>query len=336
MITAATLTTALETEQRCSDSNFAVILPVGPDGMDLYRGLELIKALIHWQPNIGWFVIVDDSVRHRGLADVSIFPASCAVVTLLNPRLGRGDGLHGGLFVGIACALSWVQAHTTADFVLKVDTDALAIGPFADSIRQCLKRVPRAGIIGTIGFSCNPYLQSNLRREPELLKVHRELSTTSIRSLASAPSIHKTESLRHFSIAQLEALLPISSHIDAAISHGYSTSDYCQGGAYVVTREMLDRMAGAGYLAVANAWSELPVGEDMILAMYSRAVGLELYDYSKPGEPFGVQARGLPYSPEVLQMLGHSLIHSVKDDRCYSESRIRAFFAARQCVHVEK
>jgi hypothetical protein len=316
------------TREHGHSQRFAVLIPVGPSPVDLYRGVELVKSLLRWQPSVGWCVILDDSPAPRGLSDLTIFPQHCSAITLVNPRLGRGDGSHGGLFAGIAAALSWLQASTNADFVLKIDTDALVIGPFAESVRSRLVREPDTGVLGAVGFSCNPHFRAmqNLSREPELLRAYRALVTEPHKrgnSLGDSFQLCGVD-LR---AEQMRSLLAILPHIKSAIGHGYASSEYCQGGAYVITRQMMDRMKSQDYLSCANLWTDLPIGEDMIMAMYTYAVDLRLRDLSGPDEPFGVQAQGLPYSPEILKRLKYSLVHSVKNDRCYSENDIRAFFA---------
>jgi hypothetical protein len=62
-------------------------------------------------------------------------------------------------------------------------------------------------------------------------------------------------------------------------------------------------------------------------------VGLDAADLGSPGEPFGVQAVGLPYPPEILLELGYSIVHSVKDTPRMSEKSIRQIF--RQAQHPQ-
>jgi hypothetical protein len=85
-------------------------------------------------------------------------------------------------------------------------------------------------------------------------------------------------------------------------------------------------MAVNGYLEDPLKWQYLPLGEDVIISMYTYAIGLRLEDFSDVGEPFGVQWRGLPYPPQDLLSRGHSVIHSVKNDRQLGEDGIRQFF----------
>ena len=70
----------------------------------------------------------------------------------------------------------------------------------------------------------------------------------------------------------------------------------------------------------------MAVPEDVMMGMFTRTVGLECSDFSRPGEPFGSNWRGLAYSPREMLRRRYALIHSVKSDPRYSERALRRFF----------
>jgi hypothetical protein len=313
---------------------FAVVVPVGPRPIDVWRATELIKSLTFWEPAVAWCVIVDDGQEPRGLSDLALFPPGCCPVTIMNPRKGRGIGWSGGLVTGMLAALSWIQANTDAEFVLKVDSDALVIGPFADKVRAYLARTPDAGIVGTVGLTCNAATRDkmDLLRECQLVRVHRLVPPAPLQAEGESEWLDVDGFLR-VPIAKLRSFDRIRPFIKAALGHGYTTSEFCQGGAYAMARTTIDRMAEIGCFEAPEVWAELPFPEDMTMAMYVRAVGLKIYDYSQPGEPFGIQYRGLPYPPETLVAHDYRIIHSLRTDRTHTEQWIRAFFAERLAVH---
>lgn len=312
-------------------NTFAVIVPVGPKAIDVTRATLLLGSLFRWEPELAWCVLIDDSAKDRNLAKLDSMPQSCRAVSLLNPRRGRGYGHTGGLFVGIAAALSCIHDNTDAAFTLKIDTDALAIAPFSSHVFEVISSNEDAGIIGTLGCSCNPDIRAveNLDGEPALLQVFRALRPASPGEAQRRRERGAIVGPRRLSAAAIQAFDAIRPHIETAIAHGYASDHNCQGGAYVVTRKMLTRMALAGYLSSPDVWAALPVGEDRIMAMYARAVDLTLVDCSSPGEPFGLQSFGLPYPLEMLTERGHSLIHSIKNDPLYAEADIQSFFGSR-------
>src|SRR5262245_28682559 len=110
---------------------FAVVIPVGPERIDAWRAIQLLESVVQWEPGVAWCVIVDDGLEPRGISERPLFPDACRAVTIMNPRRGRGLGWSGGLVTGMLAALSWIHTHTDAEFALKLDTDALVIGPMA-------------------------------------------------------------------------------------------------------------------------------------------------------------------------------------------------------------
>jgi hypothetical protein len=309
---------------------FAAIVPIGPTPAGLWQGVELIRNLLRWEPHLEWCVILDDAPRPRGLSELAIFPASCRTVTLARPLKASGGAWYGTLSAAMLSALDWIHRNSNADFVLRIDTDALVIAPFARSIQSFLARTPDAGVVGSIGKSSNPRVRAtqNMSFEPRLLRALRLWPAAPANDETSGDTIELGRFGR-VSIGQRRRFDGIRPHIQAAIRQGYSTYEYCQGGVCVVSRLMVDRMAERGYLAQADLWSGLPFPDDYVFAMYAKAVGLRVYDYSGPGEPFAVQARGLPFPPDELVTRRHALIHSIKNDEIYDEATIREFFEAR-------
>jgi hypothetical protein len=314
-------------------ARFAAIVPVGPDPLAFWRGVELIKSLLYWEPRLTGCVILDDSPISRGLAELSVIPSSCRVATIANPLAGhRQHGAWlGTLSSGILRAMSWIYENTDATFVLRIDADALVVGRFARVIRAFIERTPDAGIIGTLGLSCNPEirLRQNPLWEPRILRAYTLWPRATLGDAVDDEIPVKVETFGEVSLDQRRSFDALRPAVDTAVGNGYATHEYCQGGACVVSRVMIERMSRDKHLIDAHRWAGLPFQDDGVLAMYARAVGLSLYDYSNTGEPFGVQHVGLPYAPDVLVARGHSLIHSVKNDPTYSEADIRDFFRRR-------
>jgi hypothetical protein len=222
------------------------------------------------------------------------------LVTLARPYPDAGAPLLGRLSAAILLALGAVHDAGPVEFVLRMDTDALVIGPFAAAVRDFLRRHPRTGMLGTLGCTCR-------RDEP-----YYGCEARSVSDVMLAP---------HRRIRQ---------HARRAIGNGYAAKEYCQGGAYVLPFRTVERMALRGYLSAPEIWVEAPVPEDVMMGMYTRAVGLRSMDFSRPGQPFANHYRGLPYPPRELVRRGHAIVHSVKRDARFSEREIRRFFRERR------
>lgn len=310
------------------DPRFAVVLPIGPSPGDLGRANAVLASLVAWEPLVRWCIIVEDDEARTALADSAIFPSSCDTIAVKNPRRGCGYGRTGGLCAGILTALAWIHQHTDVAFVLKLDTDAFVIGRFGHAVASYLAKSPETGIVGTLGISCHPDLRplQDPRREPDLLRLRRLLPQAP--SGGGLGENVRIDGLGLVPLQLVHAFAAVRPHVDRAVANGYATSEYCQGGGYAISREMLKRMAGLGYLAQPEPWIWLPVGEDMAMAMYARAVGLELRDFSSPGQVFAIQAGGLAYPPPELLKLGYSIVHSVRSDPLHAEAAIVEFFRA--------
>jgi hypothetical protein len=300
----------------------AVVIPVGATSIEVARCNALLWSLLRWEPAIGWTVIVENrGTRPSGLAELPYFQGLRNAVRL------EADAVS----VKVLTALRWIHANTDADFILKIDTDALVIGRFVDKIRECIVTTPEAGLIGAIGLSCNDAVRwrRNLRLEPDLLRLNRQLPETRPANAFSIGDKIRIPALGTVAPEIFNSFKRVRCHITDAIRNGYASDEYCQGGAMVIVRKMVDRMAAANYLAHAEEWQNIPVSDDRILPMYAHAVQMAITDKSRPGEPFGVQWRGLAYPPQELADVGYSLIHSVKNDAQYSEVEIREFFRER-------
>jgi hypothetical protein len=296
---------------------FAAIVPVGPGPIDV--AIDLIDSIACWQPGLEWCVFVEDRPYLSDLAPIVSARYGCLAKSVRNPRRECAPAWvtshhwYSGINAGILEALSWLHAHSDAEFILRIDTDALVVGPFSDVIRQCHMREPGAGVLGCLNGSCNLVVRAlfDESREPYLLRLRRSKSS-------ELESPHAREVVDAF-----EAIRP---HVDEAVRHGYATSRHCQGGACAITRRMLERMVDAGYLCHTNVWLNIPIADDMVLAMYAYAVGLRPMDC----DGFGVQFRALAYSPEELLARGYGIIHSVRNDHRFSETAIRQFFRQRR------
>lgn len=313
--------------------SYAVVVHVGPEPIELQRLSDLMASFEAWEPRSWYWVLIDDSIDDRRLLQHVRLPRGSRAVGLRNPRRRTDAGRLMRLGAGTLAALAHVRAHENTRFILKIDTDALVIGPFVDAITDIIMREPGAGLIGTIGDSSNPARRNvrKLEMVPRLVRM-LELVPESPAPIPPSDATLDVKGLGSVTPTQRRALAIVGPHIRKALENGFTTLRYCQGGAYVVTPALLERMAEAGYFDTSHAWTHISVGEDVLMAMYASAAGLRLIDCCGEGQPFAVQWRGLPYEPSVLIANGYSLIHSLKSDPTYSESALRTYFAAARTV----
>jgi hypothetical protein len=301
---------------------FAVIVPVGPGRIETARLVDLLDSLHCYEGRASCRIyLLEDGADLRPILAENREAHSFQVVS--NPRKGRGDAWAGRLTVGILTAYKRVlDDGTPFDFLLRLDTDALVIGPFSDSIHQILQQSPSVGVIGSVRYS----------REPERVRQDTAQLAKAIDKLTQPFTLwRRTPAGRPF---LQTALLPSSRMIRNIIlqarSCGYRVGYQCCGGALALPLRTLSAFKAAGFLQHRTAWLRTPLPDDFVLALMVKACGLEIKDCSDPGQPFAVRYQGLPDSPENLANAGYAIIHSVKDRGDLTEDSIRTFFRRRR------
>ena len=209
------------------------------------------------------------------------------------------------------------------DFVLKIDTDALVIGPFAAKLEAAISSHPKVGTLGVLGTSCNREVRSYY------WDAKVKLQTTI--ALEIGRGLHKPLSrnglvLEHLILEQwgiradrqIAAFAQVCELLAPLLKDGF-TGSHCQGGSYAISALMISRMADFGLLADPNIWTQWPFGEDQMMGTVCSGVGLQTMDFSSPNEPFGVQCGRVAFPPHVLVECGYSIVHSIKNDFRYPE-----------------
>ena len=320
----------------------ALLALVGPSSEDLDRVEDLLASAACYEPELGACVLIDDAAEDRAAVLERRAAGRLPVTVLRHPRRGRPGPTAGALTAGVLTGLAWLHARHDVDFVLKIDLDALIIAPFQQRISALLRARPDAGVVGCVGETCDRSAarhQTCLQRPSPFavaLELMARFGPDRFAGLTAGAMRVEHPVFGPFDVdaVQYEAVLRLRSRLARAAAHGQTTADYCQGGAYAVSAELIRRMAAAGMLDDAMDW--LPVGffgEDEILSMYCFAAGLRLYDFSNAHEPFGIAWSGLPFEPTELLRRDHALIHSLKQDVRHDEADIRRFFAARRARH---
>jgi hypothetical protein len=298
----------------------AVVMLVGPGQKEIDRTADTLDSIWAYEPRVAWCVLIDDSLHDRDLARRFSIPPTTNAVSIMNPRYGRGIGIWGGCCTGLLSALSWIHKHTSASFSLKLDTDALVIAPFVEQIQRAFDAMPEVGMLGSYDIACDGSKRDFSGWGRQVRKWSAPLN------VSRNPA--KLGRYLQFNLWGRPAI--IRSHIQTALAQGYQLGEHCLGGAYAASGEMISRMAAKGYFDDPLLWRDSACAEDVMLGMYTRAVGLMSKSLVAQNEPFGIRYVGLADAPENLLAKGYSFIHSLKNDRVFSEEYIRAFFAERR------
>jgi hypothetical protein len=286
----------------------AVVMPVGPDAVEVRRCRETAASIATWEPNVRWLVLVDDAPQERDLA-AEVRCGDARVVVLPHPLRGTSAVLQDRLGAAVLEALRWIVHDTDAEVAMKIDTDALVIAPFAEKIAAACED-PAVGLLGSYDRDCNGVARSF---RPWVRPVKRTARLVQPRRIAVGGRARRARQL-----------------VREARAQGYIWGEHALACGLAIPRRALDAIAQAGGLDDPCTFVGTRLFDDPILGILVRRAGYRLAGSVGDGELFGVAWRGLPDTPERLQERGFSIVHSVKNDERVSEDDIRAFFAARQ------
>jgi hypothetical protein len=302
--------------------HFGVVICVGPGEKERTRFDDFVHSLLFYEPTVSGLAVIDDEIPKRDLLSRFTIPAHCRAEVMTNPRRGRGSGWGAGLTAAILLGIQWLHNNVRPQFVVKVDTDTLIIGEFANRIFNHFITNPDEGMLGS--FLKYPDRPRDFYKEREV-----------------APAIEKL--LRQFTIWR-KTCSPfpriqigyfgkygrIRSILQQALLNGYVLGEYCCGGGYAISEAAINLMAEEGLLRDPLLWLHTPCSDDVVLSLYVRTIRKRIADFNAEGEPFGVKGPGLPFSPEILVQKGYAIIHSLKNYKGTSEDKTRAFFESRR------
>ena len=289
---------------------YAVFTMVGPGPLETRRLKTLLGGLFRHEPTMPLLVVVDDSGGE--LPDLSsLVPAGCETVRLVNPT--KPD--HNQLAFNTMLALRYLVTRKDIDFAVKVDTDALVIGPFAGQIHRYFDAHPDVGQVGRADVKCDGTPTSYGVYVPFVRRLLRRVQVWRSPKWGVAQAFWGD-------YARFRKL------VLTAAANGAAGRKHCQGGAYAIARRALDRLGASGLLV--GDWTTNVCGvEDLLASTLIASTGLKLVSLTKAGEPFGVEAQGMPFSPQELADKGYALIHSVKNDKRFKEADVVRFFEQR-------
>lgn len=280
----------------------AVLIPAGPGRVERERTHDLLDALATHEPRLlRDVVVVDDDRRPR-----AAFPLSVDVIA--NPRAGRGIGTLGGTVAATLAGLAHLHAVARGAWVLRLDTDALVIGPVAERVEAAWR--PRDGILGSCTRTPGG-APRDLRACARAVRRH-ELPVWAWRHPPRRPW-------------WLRPADPfVRGVLRSARRAGYAPGEHCIAAGCALSAPLVAALAGRGWLARPERWLGARLGDDLVLGAMARACGLALRDLHAV---FGVTHVGLAGTPEELRARGYGVVHSTKNDPRLSEAEIRAQFA---------
>jgi hypothetical protein len=283
---------------------WVTLIPCARDPAEQERLSDLLHALRHFEPHCPLVVAVNDG------GDPGPFAARLAASgfphhIIPNPRRDRGWGWAGGLTCGLQSALAWIHREVQPECVVRMDTDALPIGPFSREVRERVGSDERIGLAGRVVF----LEQVDIRR---------------LRRLMLPLSVWRRPR-PHFRVGSpfTRGSREINLSLSRAARRDNWRSPVTQGGCYAVTRAFLTAMEAGGWWDDPLRFLHVQIPEDIMHSYLNRGLGLETADISDVVASHCEPLTGWHRFPEQ----GVRVIHPVKDMHGTSqENEMRAFF----------
>jgi hypothetical protein len=276
------------------------VVPVGPKTETTFLNDTLRSLFENLHPD-SKVLVIDNT--DEGLDRAAIYRRD-DIDFLRCESVPGADPVYGGLYFNLS--KSWRHVLDTYDFdvVLRLDDDALVIGPGADrDAAVFFADHPDVGCLGSYHFTC-----TGARRD----------FTPARRALRSEASLMGAlrRPRRWTCIRRVRRL---------ARRHGYEDGEHCLGAAAFYSRACIERLRRLDFLERPELRSS-HLGEDHIFGMMVRATGLKMGDFATAGRPLGLAWQGLPASPATLVGMGKKIVHSVKSFQGRDQRDIRAEF----------
>ena len=288
-------TSQVPVDRNVARRSLAVVIPAGP-GDDAE---DTLRSVLHYAGAPRTVIVIDDTGgRCAGLGalspDVHVIPAPAGAA-----------GSQGGLWVKLAAGYRHALAVASFDLLLRLDADALVIGPgLEDLARARFASDPGLGMLGSYRY--------------DMTGAERDWSPAA-RALGTACGLR---GLRRPGLRRLLRRLRRE-----AVANGYVVGEHPLGGAYLHSAAAVQAMARRGWLDLPGLAAST-LGEDHLFALLTVGAGFRIGDFGGPEDPMALRWRGLPAPPADL-LARHKLVtHSVRYWNDLDETSIRSAFAA--------
>jgi hypothetical protein len=273
----------------------AVVIPAGP-GDDI---ADTLASVLRYTDSSRIVVIVDDTSSAS-----AVHPELTSDVMIIRARPAR-PGTQGGLWLKTAPAYRWILRRYQPGIVLRLDADAVILGPGLEAAaEQAFRRDPGVGLLGAYRVGPDGGSRDFL---PAARRLRAEIGPPGLRH----PKLR----------AGLRGYVRLARH------YGYVDGEHVLGCAFLLRAEAIRDIHGSG--GFSQSWlEESRLGDDQIMALMTVAAGYKLGDFGGPADPLALKWKGLPAHPAELLARGKLVTHSVRSWGDLTERQIRHTFAA--------
>lgn len=253
-----------------------VVIPCGPGNPD--GTADTVASVLRHVPRSRRVVLTDDATAD-GTAEAlaAVVDDTCTILRNETP-----SGLH-MLHRSLGRAYRWSIDNCDFDLLLRIDTDALVLGPGVfEAAREHHRRHPSHGCFGRFDT------------EPD----------GSPRSFAG----HVAHLARHERRVGRTFYDPL---LRAARANGWVEGANVFGAACLFTHECVVAMCRIGAFDIPDHSRYQHITEDLYFSIAVAAAGFELGHFAAPDGPLALAWRDLPFEPEEILRRGDLIVHSV-------------------------
>lgn len=291
-----------------------ILIPLFVSHRTLARATDLLDALSTYESpqNFEVLFVLDGKDQQQFPADFGRKQGLRIHVTS-NPRNPRSNGWSGGLICGLIHGMKTALTLGSWDFLLRMDDDAMVLGPFITRAAGFFAENASIGQVGFYEFGTPPkpgeyhFFAGPFYRRSKIIRRHEDVGGWWIAL---------------FGWRRLVRLM-----INDALRHNYACGEFCQGGAFFLSRTSVTALCASRYFQKEKKFCGCTFTEDFFFAIANRAAGFGIR-YVKDEEHFlSLKWKGLYKPAEQFLAEGYSLIHSVKnDDAPEKEEQMRELF----------
>ena len=279
-----------------------VVIPVGP-GTRLDFLTDTMNSVAFYIRGTIKFILIDDSQKATAALVKTSYP-DIDIITL-----EKNFGKVGGLYISLSDAFRFAYEHYEFTLLLRMDDDALMIGPDADSDALAfLNEFPQTGMMGR-------HIRGRFSAD-DLGNIHDNAYPRNTLLVGTCTWKFIRRPLVNGTLRQLML---------RAFRNGYELGENIQGGAYFITRACIGKLLEAGFLPLDRLKHSI-LCEDHLFSLLVKVAGMELRDFSGAGQPFACAWKGLPAAPETLTTRNKKIIHSVRFWEDRDQEAIRKHF----------
>jgi len=282
----------------------AVIFVPFADG-ELEMAVDTIDSIRHYVREPHHIIAYDDATKDR--LDLELQSRARGVTVLRNTRKHGG---RSGLYVTMAQACKYAMERFKFSVFLKMDTDALMVGPglIGEAI-DYFDAHPDVGILGSYRVRAD-----GKQRRWYAWKWALVYESSPLRRVFGKSVLWRAR-------------------IREARGRGYELGENVLGGAFLLRYELLEILRERGDLDYRydEVLSQSRICDDVIFSLFCRACGYKIGDFGGPGQSMALALDRLPLAKEEVLAHGKSIIHSLKQGKDgESQAELRSFFRAHR------